>query len=153
MKNVPSVIVNLGMSGDIDVDNGVVFRFRKTDEFKLYCNTNGNKLFVLSPTSKKTVETPDNIQVKKAILLFQKWSKWTHSRTDMCEFVEPKKMYRFGRVNSLCYYSDKFNKNGKKTGYMHEFDKPPLIKVDDKIRPSIIEISGSIRVTALGIEG
>ena len=151
---IPSTIVHLGIASEIVTDYDVVWKFGKRDGFGMYCNVDGNKLYIFSPLSKIKVDRPNTAIVKKAVKIYEKWSRWSASENIIASIKNSINMKIVGRVVSVSYYSNKFNRNGKKIGYIHNFDNYPILRVDNNSRPSVIEITGgSIRITERGIIG
>lgn len=150
---IPSVIVQLGIPGYVEMENGDRYTFSRKDKFVLCCNVNGDKLFIYPAQKKKSAKIPETEQAKKARKLFEKWSRWSASKATKAT-VSNRKLTRIGRAKAITYYSDKFSRSGKKAGYIHHFTTAPTVSVDSRASPAVFRLSGGkIRVTKRGIEG
>lgn len=149
---IPSTVVELGIPGCIEMENGDVWDFPKKFKFSLVCDPSGTKLFIF-PAKKQNSKIPDTENNRQAIGLFEKWSRWSASKASKTK-IPSTKLSRLGRVSSITYFSDKFSKDSKKRGYIHHFNTPPVVSADSRASPSIFRISGGkIRITSRGIEG
>lgn len=150
---IPKVTVVLGIPGYLETENGDIYTFPRKYKYVLASNVNGTQLFIYPISKKKNVKFPETDQAKKAKSLFEKWSRWTASKASKAS-VSQKKLIRLSKAKVITYYSDKFSRTGKKTGYKHKFVTPPTISVDSRASPSVFRISGGkIRITSRGIEG
>lgn len=84
--------------------------------------------------------------------LFKKFSHKSAKHADSMDVPNPK--IQCGRAVHIVYSSNKTKRGGKKTGYIHQFETPPIVWVDRKKNPSVLVLTGGhIRITKDGIEG
>lgn len=143
---IPSTLVLLGEPIEIETD-GAVFKFRK-EAFYLATNSNGNELWVLPmPRGVEEASAVPN----RAANMFRRFVGWEPDRAfrfTVRDFV-PRATYS---AVSISYRSSKWT--GKATGYIHDFENPTRIQMDNEKRPGIVRITGrKLVVKAVGITG
>lgn len=143
---IPATLVLLGEPIEIDTDSGVL-KFRK-GSFYLATNSTGNELWVLPMP--KGVKEADSVP-NRAANMFRRFVGW-----------EPDRAFRFtvrdfvpratDSAVSISYRSSKWT--GKATGYIHDFENPTRIQMDNEKSPRIVRITGrKLVVKAVGITG
>jgi len=161
---IPKVLVKLGYCLNIVIawsDEEHTYSFPEKAKFLLCTNTSGTALFIFQDTKLPSgyrakledlsEKSAKNFQVQRGIKMFEKWSDWepekfTHQK------VSERKIVRHGNCLSITYRSDKWT--GKDTDYIHTFDDPPIVHLNDLEDPSFIQISkGKLKVESRGIVG
>ena len=149
-KNPSQVIVNLGKALELRMVGGTIYRFPSNAKWIVCSSLQANELFILKSTGMEKV-TP--IRTKRIRDAEKLWSRWSGFKPDeaMTGTIPDKKMLSVGKVDAICYESDKWS--GKKAKYIHDFDVPPKAYADNKSNPSIFRITGNLKVKKEGITG
>jgi hypothetical protein len=160
----PRVVVQHGKCVECKVDrgDGKVCRYHWPKRGKgamwLLTDASGRRLMI-APWNKIAVTVDDFMHRldstgatgRKAL------DQWVESTGDVAEQgslvkVPERRIHNIGRAVSVTYYFDEKFSDGDPRE--HVFDRPPLVKADNKIKPALIVISGSgLEVTRAGIEG
>lgn len=145
---IPSTLVLLGEPLEVTSIEGYTWTFRK-NAFYLATTERGSELWILPKprASKKAVsEVPGAaFDMFKRFTGFEPGSAFCFTVSDF----SPKKL---GIAVSIAYRSNKWN--GRSKGYIHHFENPTKIEVDNINRPGVWRLSGSkLKVRAVGITG
>lgn len=147
---LPSLLVDIADALSVDLEDGRVIRFKRSENFALCSNRKGNELWIVSRQGGKTVHGADEPAEK----LYEDFTGFEHDNKAKLIDVRPKPITRIGRAMSIQYRSDKFARPGNSSDYIHTFSVYPVVSVDDDKHPSIVVLRGGrIKVKKEGITG
>ncbi|MDD5547234.1 MAG: hypothetical protein PHO67_08795 [Candidatus Omnitrophica bacterium] len=143
---IPATLVLLGEPIEIETESGV-YKFRK-NAFYLATDSSGKELWILPmPKGVKEAESVPN----RAASMFKRFVGWEPDRAfrfTVRDFSPNHAEYAF----SIAYRSSKWT--GKATGYVHDFENPTKVQMDNKKSPGICRLTGrKLTVKAVGITG
>lgn len=147
---LPSLLVDIADALSVDLEDGRVIKFKRSENFALCSNRKGNELWIVSRKGGKTVQGSD----EPAERLYEAFTGFEHDNRAKLIDVRPKPITRIGRAMSIQYRSDKFARPGNSSDYIHTFNVYPVVSVDDDKHPSIVVLRGGrIKVKKEGITG
>lgn len=151
---LPKVLIFLGYVNEIKGEN-VHYYFPEKSKVLLATDSGGKRLFAIGKVKKKQIKEEIGEKYEKqlstGVKIFQKWHDFDPSQVEKIS-VSPGFLFRVDRCSAIVYTSDKWE--GKKNKYLHEFKTRPLMKANNKTKPSLLVLTGGkIRVTEKGITG
>lgn len=86
--------------------------------------------------------------------LFHRFHGRPAGRPQVGGFYDPKSLIYLGRAVAIVYESDKFHGggDGKTADYMHEFETPAALFMDERAGKQLYILGPQIKVTRHGIE-
>lgn len=141
---IPNVVVELGHAVELGMDDGNSLKF---NSYLLTCNESGSRLFIIRSTKKTD---PEELSSKKAEKLYSKFTDFVPDR-NYGQRVSEAKLKLIGQALFIVYRSNKWT--GKKTDYIHHFEKPPNVYANKKHEPTALAIIGRLAVRKEGITG
>jgi len=149
-KTIPSVIVYLGKAREL-VTYDHHWKWSIKDNYGLYSNPTGSKLYVLKQRGNRTRELKDTRFTRSAERTFDMFfDRDSDSRALLS--ITLRALKKGSRVANITYSSDKWDT--KMTTYIHMFAMPPIAWADSDTKPTQIIIEGGrIDITRRGIEG
>jgi hypothetical protein len=146
------MLVDIATALSIDLEDGSELRFPLRGDFALCSNKSGTELWIISRKGGKKIDTTD--VDRGAEKLYESFTGFEHDSVGKLVHAKPGQFVRVGRAMSVVYRSDKFNKPGKTSDYIHSFRSYPSVSVDNPKRPKIVALRGGhIRVKKEGITG
>lgn len=125
-------------------DEVVTFTFpeQKSKRFHMLCNPSGTTLYLVKNNPGKISQSKVSSlsrQINGAAKMFQKWSDFEAAEA-MPIKASSKTPKKDGAAIHIKYVSDKWD--GKKNGWMHQFETCPSVWLNDADDPTFIKISG-----------
>jgi hypothetical protein len=152
---LPGVLITLGRAVEVK-GRAVHYTWPAKDKVMLCAATNGKTLYCVSAKNKTkknfaTLYDARIDQIERGCDLYELWSDFEARSGSV---VKPPRGFLFNvdRCESIIYASDKWT--GRTQKYIHEFDDPPIVWVNNKTRPTVLVLSGgNIKTTKEGITG
>lgn len=142
---VPSRVVGLGRCVEVRFSDGRVWRTGRSPRAELCCSPSGKTLWVLRVGQKEK-----NNRVSSRVL--KRFTGFEADGTRTASVRDSKRIIRLGKVKSIVYESDKWDRKLRK--YIHTFRNYPSASTDKANDPTFVKISGGrIRVRSTGIHG
>jgi len=143
----PEIATYLGRAVELDGSQWQ-WTWNKRDNFALVADMEPDTgLFIFGIHNAKT--EPIDPTNKRAAAMYRRFNR---RYPDQCfHTTAPEAKMMVGVANHIVYESDKF---GPMRQYIHKFETPPSIYVDNPNKPRFLAIlGGNIRITKRGIEG
>lgn len=93
-------------------------------------------------------------RINSALKNFEKFHGYPSTGKSRANFHVPKKLVELGRAVAVIYESDKLNGggDGKMAEYIHEFETPCFLLMDETARGQLYILGNSLKITKNGIE-
>jgi hypothetical protein len=140
---VPRILVALGECKEIELEDGKIIACKGYT----LCSglAAGNYIYCIAFD---TFEKTKGKIPKDGLRLYKRWHQYDAESAKLGRFNETG-LIEIGRARNIVYRSRKWSK--RKTGYVHLFDRPPIVFKNKK---GLIVLKGySILITERGIEG
>ena len=145
--NVPLVLIELGRLVELQTDIHK-WKWTKKEDWIVASSESGKRLY-LFPRPKKQTTVEGTTYAKEGAKLYKIFNHRKHDKLLKGNIHELKR--REGRAINIIYHSDKF---GRASNYIHSFDRPPIVWVNNNKNPKIVALTGGdIRINTRGIEG
>jgi hypothetical protein len=148
ISRIPSLLIDLADARFIEIEDDREMKFPLSGNFALCTTQAANEIWILSRKGSKKISSTE-IKTPK---IFEKFTGYEAENIGNVIKFPAMVLEPIGSAISIAYRSDKFS--NKPNDYIHIFDNPPTVSVDQRKKPKIVALrGGKIKVTAEGIRG